>query len=165
MALRIEAEVLVQLLETTAQQRHFLDRPAERLAGPEARVNADALDLSVLTDRDDDEVEWHAPMDGRLALRLGHQGHIAALLEVAHRAKRPALVRRRAGDAEDSKRVRRLTGRTFDLVTKEGHRAVGEPFEKCAPFRIIDRRRVLAHFRLELWPVAHGRADVCKDRL
>ena len=80
MALGIEAELLVEFLEPAAQQRHFLGRLDQRLAGPQAGMNADAGDLAAFADRHDDQVERHAAMDGRLALRLGDQRHRAALL-------------------------------------------------------------------------------------
>ena len=93
--------------EPRAQHRHFLGRNAQRLAGPQAGVDADAGDLAAFAERNDDQVERHPAVDGRLALGLGHQRHVAALLEIAHRAEAAALVGRRAGDAEDAERVRR----------------------------------------------------------
>ena len=45
MALGIEPEILVELLEPRAQHRHLLGRNAQRLAGPQAGMDADAGDL------------------------------------------------------------------------------------------------------------------------
>ena len=42
MALGIEAEILVELLQARAQDRHVLGRDAQRFAGPQAGMDADA---------------------------------------------------------------------------------------------------------------------------
>ena len=70
--LGIEAEVLGELLQPLAQDRHAFGGNSQRLAGPQAGVNPDCRDLALLPDRNDDEVERHTAVDGRLALRLGH---------------------------------------------------------------------------------------------
>ena len=163
MALGIEAEIRVELLETAAQQRHFLDRPAKRLAGPQPRMHTDARDLPLLSKGYDNEVERNPAVHGRLALGLGHQGNVAAFFKIAHRAERSALIGRQSWNAEDSQRVSRLALRSFDLVTEQSHGPVGEPFEKRATFGVLNCRCVLAHLRLELGPVTNGRANVSED--
>src|SRR5687768_11120501 len=101
MTLGIEAEIPVELLETAAQDRHFLGRQGQRLAGPQAGMDADAGDLAAFAQRNDDEVERDAAMNGRVALGLGEQRNLAAGLEMAHRTEAAGVVRRRSGDAED----------------------------------------------------------------
>ena len=94
------------------------------------------MTLSPSLQRNDDEVERHAAVDGRLALGLGHQRHFAALLEIAHRAEAAAFVGRSARDAEDAERVGRRFVGLLDLIAEQGHRAVGEPVEQRRAFRI-----------------------------
>src|SRR5690348_6877034 len=111
MTLGVEAEIAVELVEALAQYRHFLWRDAQRFAGPQPGVNADADHLPALADRNDHEVERNAAVNGRLAFGLRHQRHFAALLEVAHGAEAAALVGRSARNAEDAERLgRRFVG-------------------------------------------------------
>ena len=160
MALGVEAEILVELLQPLAEHRHLLRREAQGFTGPQPGMHADARDLVLVAERDDDQVERDAAMDRRLALGLGHQRHFAALFEIAHRVEAAALVGRCARNAEDPQRLGGDLVGLFDMVAEQGHGAAGEPFEQRLAFRIGDRRRVLAHFRLELLPIAHRQADV-----
>ena len=123
-------------------------------------MHANADDLALLADGHDDEIERNPTMDRRLALGLGHQWHVAALLEIAHRAEATALVRRSAGNAEDAERARRRLVWLFHMIAEQGHRAVGEPIEKGRAFRVVDQLRILAHAALQCLPVAHREAHV-----
>src|SRR3954451_23677196 len=129
MALRVEPEVAVELLELLPKHRHFLGRNAQRLAGPKARVDADTDDLVALFERNDHEIERNTAVNGRLALGLGHQRHFAARLEIAHGAEASALVRRRSRDAENTERIGRSLVGLLDVITEQGHSAIGEPVE------------------------------------
>jgi len=157
----IEAEILVELLQARAQDRHFLRRNAQRFAGPQARVDADPGDLALFLDRNDDQVERDPAMDGRLALGLGHERHFAALLEIVHRAEAAAFVGRGAGDAKDAERLGWRRIGSLDLVAEQGHCMVGEPVEKRAAF-LIGLGRVGAHPTLQLFPVADREPDVAE---
>jgi len=160
MALRVEPEILVQLLEPMPDQRHFLRRKAQRLAGPQAGVDSDPDDLVSLADRNHDQIERHAAMHARLALGLGHQRHTAALLEIAHRAEAAALVGRRSRDAEDAERLGRRFVRPLDVIAEQGHGPVREPFEQRPALGIGDPGGVAAHLVLQRVPVAHRQPDV-----
>src|SRR5438045_3109488 len=101
MALRIEAEILVEFFEPAPNERDFLSRPGQCLTGPETCMHSYSNDLALLTDRNDHKVEGHPAMHARLALSLGHERDIAAILEIAHRSERAAFVGRQAGDTEN----------------------------------------------------------------
>ena len=50
------------------------------------------------------------------------------------------------------------------MVAEQGHRAVGEPVEQGAGLGFGDLLRVLAHFQLQLMPVADRDPDIGEDR-
>src|SRR4051794_38717835 len=107
MALRVEPEVAVELLELLPKHRHLLGRNAQGLAGPKARVDADTDDLVALFERDAQGGERNTGVNGRFALGLGPQRHSAARLEIAHGAEASALVRRCSRNAENTERIGR----------------------------------------------------------
>ncbi len=165
MAARLEAEFLLELVELAAKQRHLLDRRGQRLAGPQAGMDADAGDPALLAQRHDDEVERHPPVNRRAQIRLGHQRLGAALLEIADRALAAALVGRIVGEPHDAEAVGRRLARPLDLVAEQGHRAVGEPVEQRPAFRIGDRLGLGVHVRLHRPPVGDRGADVVEHPL
>ncbi len=128
-------------------------------------MNADRGNLAAFADRNHDQVERDPAMDRRLALGLGHQRVLAAVFEVAHGVEAPALVGRRARDAEDAERVGRRFVRPFDVIAEQRHVAVGEPVEQGGAFGVRDLFRVRAHLALELGPVADGEPDVVEHAL
>ena len=87
MPFRIEAEILVQLLQPRAQDGHFLRRYAEGLACPQAGMDPDALYLAVLPKGNDHQIERDAAMNRRAPLGLGHQWNFAAPLQIMHCAR------------------------------------------------------------------------------
>ena len=106
------------------------------------------VDLAAFAERNHDQVERNAAVDRRLALGLGHQRHVAALLEIAHRAEAAAFVGRSARNAEDAERVGRLPRR----ASRRGSRAGSSPRRRTSSssaraFGIVDRRGVVAHLR------------------
>ena len=160
MAARLEAELALQLGELAPEHRHLLDRRGQRLAGPQAGMDADAGDLALLAHRHDDEVERHAAVDGRLAVGLGDQRLGAAFLEIADRALAAALVGRVVGQLQDAEPLGRPLAGPLDLVAEQGHRAVGEPVEQRPAFAIVDLVGVGVHLRLHRAPVGDRGADV-----
>src|SRR6185369_803296 len=100
-------------------------------------MNADALDLPLLADRNDDEVERNAAMDSRFTLGFRHERYAAASLEVAHGAEAPALVRRCSRNAEDAERMRGLLVRSLLVITEKRHRSFGEPIEQRSALGIF----------------------------
>src|SRR5688500_6090801 len=99
MPLRIETEVRVELLQSRTQVLHLIRRPSQAMAGPQAGMDADSGVLSLLSQQNDHKVNRNAAMNAHLALCHRHQGNVAARLEIAHRAKRAALVGPRSRDA------------------------------------------------------------------
>jgi len=163
MAGRIEAELALELLEPPAKQRHFLDRGAQRLAGPQAGMDSDADDLAAFPDGHDDEVERHPAVDRGPALGLGEERDVAASLEIAHRTERSAGVGRLAGDPEQAERVGGLAVGPLDLIAEQGHRAVGEPAQQGRAFLVAGLVGIGAHPCLHRPPVGDGGADVGED--
>jgi hypothetical protein len=167
MALGIEAEILVELLQALAQDGHAFRRDPKRFAGPKPRMNTDAGDLAVVLYRYNYEVERHSAVDRRLALGLCHKRDPTALFEVAHGAEAASLVGRSTGNAEDAERFGRGLVRLFDMVAEKRHGAVGEPVEQFGALGVggSDRGRVLAHLALELGPVADREPDIVQHAL
>ena len=160
MAARLEAELLLQRRELAAKHRHLLDRHGQRLAGPQAGMDADAGDLAFLAQRHDDEVERHPAMDRRAQIGLGHERLLAALDEIADRALAAALVGRIVGELHDAEPPGRLLARPLDLVAEQGHRAVGEPVEQRLALVVGDRVGLGVHIGLHRAPVGDRGADV-----
>ena len=165
MALRGEAEPFVELGQALAEHRDVLDRRVQRLAGPQADMDADADDLAVLAHRYRDQVERHPAMDRRLEVALGHQRNRAALLEIADRALAAAFVGRLIRQPEDAEALDRFAARALDLEAEQGHRAVGEPVEQRAPLFVLDPVGILAHALLHRLPVGDRSANGFEDAL
>ena len=104
MALGIEAEQLVELLEPLPQDRHLFGGKLERLTGPQSGMNADRGDLvmvAAIADRHHDEVERDPAMDRRPQAGLGQERHLTAVVEIADGFVAAAIVGRVAGTAEE----------------------------------------------------------------
>src|SRR6476659_7523373 len=112
----VEAEIVVERVEAAAKDWHLFRRRSQRLAGPQAGVDANARDLALVADRNDDQVERDAAMNARLALGFGEQRNVAALLEIAHGVDWSGVVGREPRDAEDAERVRRLLARLLGVI-------------------------------------------------
>jgi hypothetical protein len=153
-----EAELALELLEAAAQQRHFLDRGAERLARPQAGMDPDSGDLAALADGDD-ERDRAGPGGsdrglGCSGLWRREEGRRRPSWKKRISAQRSAGIGRLAGDPEQAERVGGLAVRTaLDLVAEQGHRAVGEPSAAGPrPSSLPGSSGVRAHPRLHRGP-------------
>ena len=166
MAVRIESEFRLHFGKPGAQQRHVLDRGGERLAGPQAGMDADGGDPAIFANRNDDEIERDPAVNRGAAIGLGDERHRPALFEIANGAHAAAFVGGLTRQAEDAERFARLPDRPFDMIAEQGHRPIGEPAQQGrACFIALDQFGIVAHPLLHRRPVVDRGANVGQHRL
>ena len=138
MALRVEAEILVELLQAGARSTGTSSGGTrQRLAGPQAGVDADAGDLAAF--RGAERRRGRAERGGGRSTCARPWPSAARRRPVRNSASRRAQPPSSVGAPGMLKMPSASVGclvRPLDLVAEQGHRAVGEPVEQRRAFGI-----------------------------
>ena len=159
----VEIQFVADGVEPFAQDRDAARRRGDCSARPDAGVDRKGRNLLAVADRDDEQVERHAAVHARHVVRLDDQRRacFALALEPGEGPFVAGIDQQLAGgSAADAKLVfLRSVAFANDMAQLREHARI-QPFEQRGAFIVIDPVDIGAHRFLELWPIAHGGADV-----